>query len=52
MPSFRIKTHSSYLTGDTLLLHYSAQPVNAALKFEILTAVTMENAFLCDVYAL
>jgi hypothetical protein len=34
---------SSYLTRDTLLLRYRAQPVNA-IGFEAFTVVTMKNA--------
>jgi hypothetical protein len=36
---------SSYLTGDTLLLRYRVQPVNA-MDF---TAVTMKNGVFWDV---
>jgi hypothetical protein len=35
---------SSYLTGDTLRLHYRDQPVNALLRFEVFTVVTKKNA--------
>jgi hypothetical protein len=35
---------SSYLTGNTSSIHYTAQPVNAILTFEVFTAVTVKNA--------
>jgi hypothetical protein len=34
---------SSYFTGDTLHLHYRVKPVNAMLRFEVITAMTMKN---------
>jgi hypothetical protein len=37
-----------YFTGDTLRLHYRAQPVNV-IRFEVFTAVTMKNVVLWDI---
>jgi hypothetical protein len=41
---------SSYFTGNTLLLRYRAQPVNAMLRFEVFKAVDYDECRLlgCD----
>jgi hypothetical protein len=38
-----------YLTGDTLRLHYRAQPVIANVRCEVSTAVTMKNSAFWDI---
>jgi hypothetical protein len=38
-----------YFTGDTLRLRYRVQPVNALLRFEIFTTVTMKNDVFWDI---
>jgi hypothetical protein len=40
---------SSYFTGDTLLLHYRVQPVNAMQDLLFSTAVTMKNVVFWDI---
>jgi hypothetical protein len=47
MPSSGIQKPSSYVTGNTLLLCYRAQPVNA-IRLEVFTAVTIMNAVFWD----
>jgi hypothetical protein len=48
MPSSGIDKISTYLTGNTLLLHYRIQPV-CYVRFEVFTAVAMKNVVFWDI---